>query len=164
MYHASIPLKLINRLPTPILNLQSPYQKLFHKPPNYSKLRILGCLCYSWLRSYSSNKLEPRSCPCIFVGYSNEHHSYCCHGPKTTKIFTLGVMPPTQHTVSSEGVIFFFFNKLITFKLVHSYNVKHLTCIIFYNNGLQNIYKLHIWKCSTFTIFTLFTKTKHIKK
>ena len=35
------------------------------------------------------------------------------------------VTPPTQHQVSSEGVIFFY--KLITFKFVHSYNVKHLT-------------------------------------
>ena len=72
---------------------------------------------------------------------------------------------PTRHTVSSEGVIFFpVYYKLINFKLVHSYNVKHLTCTIFYNSELQNIYKLHIWKCSTFTIFTLFTKTKHIQK
>ena len=66
------------------------------------------------------------------------------------------VTPPTQHQVSSEGVIFFY--KLITFKFVHSYNVKHLTCTIFCSSGLQNIYKLLIWKCSTFIIFTLFTK------
>ena len=71
--------------------------------------------------------------------------------------------PPTRHMVSSEGVIhFFFFYKLITFKLVHSYNVKHLTCTIFYSSGLQNIYKLHIWKCSIFIIFTLFTNNKKI--
>ena len=46
-----------------------------------------------------------------------------------------------------RGCHFFFhvYYKLINFKLVHSYNV-------------QNIYKLHIWKCSTFTIFTLLTK------
>ena len=71
---------------------------------------------------------------------------------------------PTRHTVSSEGVIFYFFYKLITFKLVYSYNVKHVTCTIFCSSILQNIYKLHIWKCSTFTIFTLFKKTKHIQK
>ena len=74
------------------------------------------------------------------------------------------VMLPTRHMVSSEGVIFFIFYKLITFKLVHLYNVKHLTCTKFRSSGLQNIYKLHIWKCSTFTIFTLFTKTKHTQK
>ena len=69
--------------------------------------------------------------------------------------------PPTRHTVSMEGVIFFLvYYKLINFKLVHSYNVKHLTYNIFCSSGLQNIYKLHIWKCSTFTIFTLLTKKK----
>ena len=48
---------------------------------------------------------------------------------------------------------YLFFFKLITFKLVHSYNVKHLTYTISYRSGLQNIYKLHTWKCSTFTIY-----------
>ena len=71
-----------------------------------------------------------------------------------------GVTSNSAHYVK-RGCHFFF--KLITFKLVHSYNVKHLTCTIFCSSGLQNIYKLHIWKCLTFTIFTLFTKTKHIQ-
>ena len=83
------------------------------------------------------------------------------YNPKEKKLDP--VTPPTRHMMSSVGVIFFFY-KLITFKLVHSYNVKHLTCTIFCSSGLQNIYKLHIWKCSTFTIFTLFIKTKHIQK
>ena len=78
------------------------------------------------------------------------------------------VMPPNRHPVSSEGVILFIYlfihvyYKLINFKLVHSYNVKHLTCNIFCSNKLQNIYKLNIWKCSTFTIFTLLTKETKI--
>ena len=47
-----------------------------------------------------------------------------------------------------RGCHFFFpffpvYYKLINFKLVHSYNVKHLTCTIFYSSGLQNIFKLH---------------------
>ena len=45
--------------------------------------------------------------------------------------------PLTRHRVSSEGSFFF---PRINFKLVHSYNVKHLTCIIFCRSGLQNIY------------------------
>ena len=28
------------------------------------------------------------------------------------------------------------------------------TCSILCSSGLQNIYKLHMWKCSTFTLFT----------
>ena len=37
---------------------------------------------------------------------------------------------------------FFFF---INFKLVHSYNVKHLTCIILCSSGLKNIYTSSIY-------------------
>ena len=93
-------------------------------------------------------------------------------GGLSTKLF-IGVWPlnyiggcdvPNLAHGVKRGCYFFFFNKLITFKLIHSYNVKHLTCTIFCSSGLQNIFKLHIWKCSTFTIFTLFTKTKHIQK
>ena len=77
----------------------------------------------------------------------------------------LFVKPSTRHSVSSEGVIIFlfYFYKLITFKLVQSYNVKRLTCTISCSSGLQNIYKLHTWNCSIFTIFTLlhlFTNNK----
>lgn len=56
----------INRLPTPTLQVSSPYLQLFGIPPNYLKLRAFGCLCYPWLRPYTSHKLEPRSLPCIF--------------------------------------------------------------------------------------------------
>jgi len=79
--HASIPLchwphafattvYLINRMPTPTLNLSSPYEQIFASPPNYSKLKVFGCLCYPWLRPYTHHKLEPRSKPCVFFGYS----------------------------------------------------------------------------------------------
>ena len=73
---------------------------------------------------------------------------------------------PTRHPVLREDVILFFifpiYYKLIIFKLVYLYNVKHLTCIIFCSSGLQNIYKLHICKCSTFIISTLLTKETKI--
>ena len=39
----SIVVYLINCLPTPTLNLISPYHKLFGIPPNYSKLYCFGC-------------------------------------------------------------------------------------------------------------------------
>ena len=54
--HASLPLSfwgeafhtashLINLLPTPVLQNMSPYQKLFHKPLDYTFLRPFGCAC-----------------------------------------------------------------------------------------------------------------------
>ena len=74
-------------MPTPILNLSSPYENIFGSPPNYSKLRIFSCLCYPWLRSYSSHKLESRSKPCIFLGYSLTQSAYLCYHPPTSRMY-----------------------------------------------------------------------------
>lgn len=79
---------LINRLPTPTLQNQSPFSRLFNKVPNYSKLPSFGCLCYPWLRPYNSHKLQPKSTPCIFVGYSSTQSAYHCLDPVTHKIYT----------------------------------------------------------------------------
>lgn len=87
--HSSVPLSfwveafqtavfLINRLPTPILNHISPIQKLFKKIPDYSIAKVFGSLCFRNLTSYVSNKLEPRSTPCVFIGYSPHQKGYRC--------------------------------------------------------------------------------------
>ncbi|KAG8483654.1 hypothetical protein CXB51_023307 [Gossypium anomalum] len=87
--HASMPLScwtdafgcavyLINRLPSSPLGSLSPYEKLFHVKPNYSFLRVFGCLCFPSLRCFNSHKLQFRSSPCIFLGYSSSHHGYRC--------------------------------------------------------------------------------------
>lgn len=78
---------LINRLPTPLLQYSSPYEKLFFTTPNYSKLRVFGCLCYPWLRPYTSNKLQPKSQPCVFLGYSTSQSAFKCMDPKTGKVY-----------------------------------------------------------------------------
>ncbi|KAG7599495.1 Reverse transcriptase RNA-dependent DNA polymerase [Arabidopsis suecica] len=96
--HASIPIEywsyslaaavfLINRMPTPILSNVSPYEVLFQSTPNYTRLRVFGCLCYPWLRPYSQHKLSPRSTPCIFFGYSLTQSAYLCYDFSTAKMF-----------------------------------------------------------------------------
>ena len=77
--------------------------------------------------------------------------------------FYLKCDAPNPASGVKRGCHFFFpvYYKFINFKLVHSYNVKHLTCTIFYNNGLQNIFKIHKWECSTYTkTLHLFTNNK----
>lgn len=37
---------LINRMPTPILSFSSPYEILYGQSPDYSVLRVFGCLCF----------------------------------------------------------------------------------------------------------------------
>lgn len=96
--HASIPISywsyaltaatyLINHLPTTILSNFSPFECLNGSPPNYTKLRVFGCLCYPWLRPYTKHKLEARSTPCIFLGYSQTQSAYLCLDPSTNRIF-----------------------------------------------------------------------------
>ena len=77
----------INRLPTPNLNHKSPFEILFHVRPNFKSLRVFGCLCYPWLRPYTKNKLEPRSKPCVFLGYSRQHKGYICLDMSSSKFF-----------------------------------------------------------------------------
>lgn len=98
LHFAKLPLKfwshafqtatyLINRLPTPILDHKSPYQCLFNQSPNYTKLKPFGCLCYPWLRSYTTSKLQPRSKPCLFLGYSDSKSAYKCYDPESQKLY-----------------------------------------------------------------------------
>jgi len=69
---------LINRLPSPILHHSSPFQTLFTEAPNYLKLRSFGCLCFPWLKTYHTHKLQPKSVPCVFLGYSTTLSAYLC--------------------------------------------------------------------------------------
>lgn len=78
---------LINRLPTPLLNWDSPYNKLFGSTPCYTDLCTFGCSCYPHLGNYFSNKLLPRSVECIFLGYNSQHKGYRCLNLKTSKVY-----------------------------------------------------------------------------
>jgi hypothetical protein len=77
---------LLNILPNKKLNYQSPLKILFHKDPSYSHLRIFGCLCYPLFPSPTINKLQPRSTPCVFLGYPSNHRGYKCYDLSQNKI------------------------------------------------------------------------------
>ena len=67
---------LINRLPTPLLKNESPYEVLTHKKPDYTGLRVFGSLCYSSTTSKNRNKFQPRARPCVFLGYPSGYKGY----------------------------------------------------------------------------------------
>lgn len=78
----------INRLPTPVLDLKTPYEKLFGDAPTYDKLRIFGCACYPWLRPYTKHKLDNRSQQCVFLGYSTTQSAYYCLDVDAARLYT----------------------------------------------------------------------------
>lgn len=68
--------------------MKSSYEKLFNQPPNLAKLRVFGCKCFPWLRPYSTHKLDNRSQPCIFVGYSLTQSAYLCLDLESNRLYT----------------------------------------------------------------------------
>ncbi|KAL4570627.1 hypothetical protein LXL04_026286 [Taraxacum kok-saghyz] len=42
-------------------------------------LKSFGCLCYPWLRPYTTTKLQPKSTPCLFLGYSASKSAFKCY-------------------------------------------------------------------------------------
>ncbi|KAL3830766.1 hypothetical protein ACJIZ3_019568 [Penstemon smallii] len=96
--HSSLPKKfwsdsfitavyLINRLPSPLLKNVSPFEILFKKKPNYLFLKTFGCQCWPNLRPYNKHKIDFRSIPCIFLGYSPSHHGYLCYHVATSRMY-----------------------------------------------------------------------------
>ncbi|GMI69275.1 hypothetical protein HRI_000596800 [Hibiscus trionum] len=69
---------LINRLPTRVLGGSSPYEIFFGKVPDYGFLKVFGCQCFPLTRPFNQHKLQPRSKPCLFLGYCPNRHGYKC--------------------------------------------------------------------------------------
>lgn len=88
---------LINRLPMKGIGLEIPFYKLYGTRPDYSMLKIFGCLCFPYLRDRASDKFQPY--PCVFVGYSHLHKGFRCYHPPTKKIHI------SRYVVVDENVL-----------------------------------------------------------
>jgi len=96
--HASIPLKywdeafltsvfLINRLPSKVIQNQTPYERLYGHAPDYTFLRTFGCAVWPNMRPYNSKKLQFRSKRCVFLGYSHMHKGFKCLDPTEGRVY-----------------------------------------------------------------------------
>jgi len=78
---------LINRMPTLVLDNRSPFDCLFQRSPDYHFLRTFGCLCFPFLCPYNNHKLDFRSSPCVFFGYSSSHLGYRCFDIESHRMY-----------------------------------------------------------------------------
>ncbi|GAA0156095.1 transmembrane signal receptor [Lithospermum erythrorhizon] len=67
---------LINRFPLSTLNHKTPFEMLFKKKPTYVHLKTFGCLAFANTPKPGRAKFEPRSHPCIFIGYPFNKKAY----------------------------------------------------------------------------------------
>ena len=148
--HSSLPLHywdeafltacyLINRMPTPVINKETPLYRLLHVQPNYSFLRIFGCTCWPSLRKYNSHKLDFRSKACVFLGYSPMHKGYKCLDRSTGRIyisrdvvFDETVFPSSTPSVTVDvsalaESITFPNNELVTSEPMRKYDLSYLS-------------------------------------
>ena len=69
------------------------------KHPDYGTFRILGSRCFPYLGDYRQHKLEPKSLPCVFLGYSSKHKGYKCLYPPIGRIYI------SRHVVFDESIL-----------------------------------------------------------
>lgn len=129
---------LINRLPSRVINYDTPLHRLFNSSPDYSMLRTFGCACWPHLRPYNTHKLQFRSKKCVFLGYSPLHKGYKCLDTSTGRIyisrdvvfddtcFPLSALPPTKILIPKSIVSKTF---LTLIQLCTLLETKHL-CLI----------------------------------
>lgn len=78
MFHTSMPKSywgdvvltachLIKRIPTRILQDQSPYQVLNKTKPSIEHIRVFGCLCFVLIPGEQRDKLAQRSTSAVFM-------------------------------------------------------------------------------------------------
>ncbi|KAK4395750.1 Retrovirus-related Pol polyprotein from transposon RE1 [Sesamum angolense] len=80
---------LINRVPSTVLNGDTPYSCIFPDKPLFGIApRVFGCVCFVHIHSPNLDKLSPRSVKCIFLGYSRTQKGYRCSNPQSRKSFT----------------------------------------------------------------------------
>ncbi|KAG8491616.1 hypothetical protein CXB51_014995 [Gossypium anomalum] len=77
---------LLNKLPTRAVKDKTPFEAWYRLKPSVSHLKVFGCLCYALIPAERRTKLERRSAPGIFVGYSSTKKGYRVYDPSTKKI------------------------------------------------------------------------------
>jgi len=122
MFEANMPLEfwgdcilsavfLINRLPTPLLSNKSPFELLHLKVPDYTSLKVFGCLCYESTSPQQRHKFAPRARACVFLGYPSGYKGYKLLNLETNTIhisrhvvFYETVFPFTDKTIIPRDV------------------------------------------------------------
>lgn len=79
---------ITNQIPTSALNSGTSFECLFGTLPDYTSMRIFGCLCHPLHVSNLVNKLEPKSSLCAFIEYASGMKGYWCLDLQSGCVYT----------------------------------------------------------------------------
>ncbi|KAH9332057.1 hypothetical protein KI387_004165, partial [Taxus chinensis] len=68
---------------------QTPEEVWSGKKPSISHLRVFGCTAYMHVPAQKRKKVEPKTLPCILLGYSTTSKAYHLMDPETKKIYKI---------------------------------------------------------------------------
>lgn len=99
MFHAFLPTKfwghvfmmatyLGNRLPSALLGWKSPFELLHKFSPDYSVLKVFGCLCFATNTKPHKTKFESRASKCIFLGFVPRQKAYTLYDLESQQLIT----------------------------------------------------------------------------
>ena len=77
---------VINRSPSVPLEGDSP-QKVWTGKVSYRHLKVFGCLTYVHVAKDRRGKLDPKTRPCIFLGYGDDEFGFRVWDPVDKKVF-----------------------------------------------------------------------------
>jgi hypothetical protein len=90
---------LINRITTPMLQHQSPFQVLYNKLPNISSFKVFGCLCCASSLQAHRTKLHSRARKSIFLGYRSGYKGFNLLDMHSRDIFV------SRHVIFHEHIL-----------------------------------------------------------
>lgn len=68
--------RILNKIPSSVLNGNTPYERLYGKPPTYDRMRTFGCLSFAANTKPHKDKFDTRSFHGIFLGYASGFKAY----------------------------------------------------------------------------------------
>ena len=97
-YSLKLVVHLINRLPAPFLNNQSPYELVYSIKPDFSNPNVFCCLAYASSATTRRTKLDSRSLKCVFLGYKFGTKRYVLYDLHSKSIFV------TRNVIFHENI------------------------------------------------------------
>lgn len=135
---------ITNRLPTLILHNKTSYEILHKTKPDYSLMKVFGCLAFAYNPSLTKKKFQARGVPCVMMGYAANKKGYKHLNLKAKAMFVSRDDVKFQESIylyhlksSSIPSTFLSLHKILQ---THSFNLINLMILIFLTHIIESLH------------------------